>query len=175
MAPAGFHLPDAGRGTDTVLSAMRQVSSRTARKSSPPAEEKAPGTFSHTMNRGTIPPGLAGSFPLFLSSSACLISFMMRICSMNSPERSPDSPARFPAILRSWHGEPPAMMSAGGSSAPFSLVISPTCTMSGNRCFVTWMGKASISLAQTGMIPFCTAASGNPPIPSNRLPSLSLF
>jgi len=61
-------------------------------------------------------------------------------------------------------------MSTGGSTAPFSFVMSPTWIMSGNRCFVTSMGKASISLAQTGTIPFRTAASGKPPMPSKRLP-----
>ena len=35
------------------------------------------------------------------------------------------------------------------------------------------IGRASISLAHTGSMPQCTAASGNTPIPSNRLPSLS--
>ena len=73
---------------------------------------------------------------------------------MNSPERSPAKPARFPATERSWHGEPPAMMSTGGRSVPFSWVMSPICRMAGNRAVVTRMGNASISLAQTGSIPF---------------------
>ena len=42
------------------------------------------------------------------------------------------------------------MMSTGGSFAPSSFVMSPTCAMSGKRIFVTSMGKASISLAHTG-------------------------
>ena len=62
------------------------------------------------------------------------------------------------------------MMSTGGSFAPSSLVISPTCCIWGNRSLVTAIGKASISLAQTGSMPFRTAANGNPPMPSNRLP-----
>ncbi len=41
--------PDGGPGTDTELSTILQVSSSTVRKSSPSAEEKAPGTFSHTI------------------------------------------------------------------------------------------------------------------------------
>lgn len=61
-------------------------------------------------------------------------------------------------------------MSTGGSFAPSSLVMSPTWIISGKWCFVTSMGKASISLAHTGVIPFRTAASGKPPIPSKRLP-----
>lgn len=104
------------------------------------------------------------------SSSAFLISFTMRICSINRPERSPESPALAPATERSWQGLPPQTISTGVSSAPFSFVMSPTWTMSGNRSFVTSMGKASISLAHTGVMPLCTAARGKPPIPSNRLP-----
>ena len=62
------------------------------------------------------------------------------------------------------------MMSTGGSSAPRSLVMSPTWIMPGKRSFVTSMGNASISDAHTGVMPLRTAAKGNPPIPSNRLP-----
>ena len=61
-------------------------------------------------------------------------------------------------------------MSTGGSFAPSSLVISPTCCIWGNRSLVTAIGKASISLAQTGSMPLRTAAKGKPPMPSNRLP-----
>lgn len=43
--------------------------------------------------------------------------------------------------------------------------------ISGNRYMVTAMGNFSISLAHTGRMPFLFAANGNPPIPSNRLPS----
>ena len=46
------------------------------------------------------------------------------------------------------------MMSTGGSFAPSSLVISPTWSRSGNRCFVTSMGNGSISLAHTGVMPW---------------------
>ena len=66
------------------------------------------------------------------------------------------------------------MMSTGGSFAPSSLVMSPTWIISGKRCFVTSMGKASISLAHTGAIPFRTAARGKPPMPSKRLPMVSV-
>ena len=66
------------------------------------------------------------------------------------------------------------MMSTGGSFAPSSFVMSPTWIMSGKWCFVTSMGKASISLAHTGVIPFRIAASGKPPIPSKRLPMVSI-
>ena len=64
-------------------------------------------------------------------------------------------------------------MSTGGRSAPLSFVISPTCTMSGKCVFVTSMGNGSISEAHKGVIPFRTAASEKPPMPSNRLPIVS--
>lgn len=51
----------------------------------------------------------------------------------------------------------------------------PTWIMTGNRSFVTAMGKASISLAHTGRIPLRTVASGNPPIPLKRLPMVNSF
>lgn len=143
------------------------ISSRTIRKSSPFGSplENAPGTFSQQRNLGrTKMPDRPRSI------SAFLISFVIRVCSINRPERAPANPARAPATDKSWHGLPPQMISTGGSSAPLSLVISPTWIMSGNLSFVTSMGKASISLAHTGLTPQCTAARGNPPIPSNRLP-----
>ena len=95
---------------------------------------------------------------------------MIRICSRKRPDRCPARPALAPATERSWHGLPPQMMSTGGSFAPSSLVISPTCCIWGNRSLVTAIGKASISLAQTGSMPLRTAAKGKPPMPSNRLP-----
>ena len=53
-APAGYHFPPGGRGTAQAGAAIRTVSSRTIRKSSPSAELNVPGTFSHTMNLGRI-------------------------------------------------------------------------------------------------------------------------
>lgn len=95
---------------------------------------------------------------------------MIRICSRKRPDRCPARPALAPATERSWHGLPPQTMSTGVSFAPSSLVISPTCCIWGNRNLVTAIGKASISLAQTGSMPLRTAARGKPPMPSNRLP-----
>ena len=50
----------------------------------------------------------------------------------------------------SWQGLPPQMISTGGSFAPSSLVMSPTCRICGNRIRVTAMGNGSISLAHKG-------------------------
>ena len=47
--------------------------------------------------------------------------------------------------------------------------------MPGKRSFVTSMGKVSISDAHTGVMPLRTAAKGNPPMPSNRLPIVSFL
>ena len=170
IRPADSQRPESGRGIETVSLLIRTISSRTIRKSSDFGVplEKAPGTFSQHIHRGRIRLAVR---PLRTSSS--LISFTIRICSIKSPERSPESPALAPATERSWHGLPPQMMSTGGSFAPSSFVMSPTWTMSGNRSLVTSMGKASISLAHTGTMPLCTAARGKPPIPSNRLPMVS--
>ena len=63
------------------------------------------------------------------------------------------------------------MIWTGGMSPPFSFVTSPKCAIPGKRRFVMEIGAFSISLAHAGTIPQRTAASGNTPIPSNRLPS----
>lgn len=148
------------------------ISSRTILKSSlgGSPEEKAPGTFFHEKILGrTDTPDRPRSI------SAFLISFVIRICSMKSPERAPASPALVPdAMERSWHGLPPAIISTGGSSAPFSLVISPKWSIWGKRVDVTAMGNGSISLAHNGTMPLFTAAKGKPPMPSNKLPSVSI-
>ena len=147
------------------------ISSRTILKSSPcgSPEEKAPGTFSqHKILGRTDTPDRPRSI------SAFLISFVIRICSMKSPERAPAKPALAPATERSWHGLPPAIISTGGSSAPFSLVISPQWSIWGKCVDVTAMGNGSISLAHNGTMPLFTAARGKPPMPSNKLPSVSI-
>ena len=61
----------------------------------------------------------------------------------------------------------------GGIAPPSSFVTSPKCAMWGKWRLVMDTGAFSISLAHTGSTPQRTAASGNTPIPSNRLPSRS--
>ena len=170
--PAGRHAPASGRGTDMESKQIRNISSRTIRKSSPFGVplENAPGTFSHRNHLGRT------SIPVRPRNiSAQRISFVIRVCSRKRPERLPASPARAPATERSWHGLPPQMMSTGGSTAPLSFVISPTCCMCGKRSFVTSMGNRSISLAHIGSISYSNAARGKPPIPSKRLPIVRRF
>ena len=65
------------------------------------------------------------------------------------------------------------MIWTGGISRPSSFVTSPKCAISGKWRLVMEIGAFSISLAHTGSMPQRTAASGNTPIPSNRLPSRS--
>ena len=105
-------------------SATLMISSMTAAKSEPLGFPllNAPGTFSHTMYLGRTAQAVR---PRFLSRS--LISFTIRICSINRPDRSPARPARFPATERSWHGEPPVITSTTGTSYPLIFVISPKC------------------------------------------------
>ena len=62
------------------------------------------------------------------------------------------------------------MMSTGGSSSPRSFVMSPKCSIPGRRSCVTRMGNGSISLAHRGTTLLWMAASGKPPMPSNKLP-----
>lgn len=64
-------------------------------------------------------------------------------------------------------------MWTGGISRPSSFVTFPKCSISGKWRVVMEIGAFSISLAHTGSMPQRTAAKGNTPIPSNRLPSRS--
>jgi len=66
------------------------------------------------------------------------------------------------------------MISTGGIFAPSILVTSPSWMTSGKWCFVTASGNFSISLDHIGFTPLCTAARHHPPIPSNRLPNVSI-
>lgn len=153
-----------------VSSLMLTNAWRTARKSSPPAELNAPGTFSQTAKVGYSP------------SVFSLISLIIRMASMNKPLRvissSPSAvclrPSRLPACDKDWHGEPNVIISTGSISAPFILDTSPRCFIFGNRLRVTAIGNGSISEAQTGSMPLCCAANSNPPEPENKLPSLKL-
>ena len=133
---------------------------RTAWKSRPALLLKAPGTFSHTMYLG------------FRPCVFSLISLMIRIASRNSPDRSPLSPCRRPATLKSWHGLPKVTMSTGSISLPLISVMLPKCFMSGNRLVVTRIGNGSISEAHRGVIPAIVPARGNPPAPSKSEPNV---
>lgn len=95
--------------------------------------------------------------------------------SWNKPDRSPSSPAPFPATLKSWQGLPNVMMSTGSIRPPWISVTLPRWSMLGKCRFETWMGNGSISLAHTGVMPFRWAARGKADMPSNRLPSFKLI
>ena len=147
---------------------MPMICWRTTWKSAPLGDPllNTPGTFSQQNHLGRTD---SPARPRCMS--AFRISLVTRTCSRNSPDRAPANPARVQdATDKSWHGLPPQMMSTGGSSAPSSLVISPTWSISGKWCLVTWIGNGSISLAHSGVMPCRTAASGKPPMPSNKLP-----
>lgn len=94
--PAVVHLSFGGRGITAFGSTTCDVSSRTHLKSSDLFEDSAPGTFSHTIYLG-----LMFSPVLPRCASALLNSLISLICSMNSPERSPERPFLCPAMLKS--------------------------------------------------------------------------
>ena len=143
-------------------------SSQTMRKSSPLLLLKAPGTFSQSAKRGYFP------------SVAVLISLIILTASMKSPLRVVSSspfascfkPARLPATDKSWQGLPKVIMSTGSISPSCILLMSPRCFTFGKRSLVTAMGYGSTSDAQHGLTPHRAPASGKPPEPSKRLPSL---
>lgn len=114
MRPLDRHFPPGGPGITAPGSTTLAASS-----------ENAPGTFSQTIQRGRT---CSAVRPRNLS--AWRNSLIIRICSMYRPERSPASPSRFPATLRSWHGLPPTATSTGWMAHPRILVISPKCSIS---------------------------------------------
>jgi len=101
---------------------------------------------------------------------ASLISLMILIASPNSPDLAPNSPARFPAMLKSWHGLPKVIMSTGSIPLPRTCVTSPKCFIFGKCRLVIAIGASSISLAQAASIPCHEATSKKPPMPSNKEP-----
>src|SRR5690554_6910431 len=98
--------PSAGTG-----SSHPAISPTTTAKSRPLLLLNAPGTFSQMSHR---------------APQRVRAALKILICSVNRPERSPSSPARLPATLRSWHGEPPITTSIGPSAAMSASVISVT-------------------------------------------------
>jgi hypothetical protein len=82
------------------------------------------------------------------------------------PERVPARiPARLPACDRSWHGEPPVMMSTGSTADQSTAVTSPKFGTPGNRCARMRDGAASNSTSQAGLAAGKTSrtASSSPP------------
>ena len=116
-------------GTSAFGSTIPTISLRTVRKSSPWLLLNAPTTFSHTANLGYIPLVAPRISLIILIAS---IKSSLRVVS-SSPFDSCFNPALFPATLRSWHGEPKAIISTGSMSAPLIFVTSPRCFMCGKE------------------------------------------
>ena len=133
----------------------------TVSKSFPPFDESAPGTFSQITKRGYLP---------FVATS---ISMMILIASQNSPDLPPPRPARFPAMLKSWQGDPNVIISTGSILSPRTSFTLPRCFICGRCVLVTAIGYGSTSLAHTARPPHITAHSGIVPLPSNRLPNFT--
>jgi hypothetical protein len=99
---------------------------------------------------------------------------MRRANSNQRPLREPSIPARFPAWLRSWQGNPPQMRSTGSSSDPLIFVMSP-CRFTSGQCFAsTRCANGSISTCQRQTIPARSSPRSRPPIPANREPKVTI-
>lgn len=168
--PAYGH-PFLGIGTGGASgSAMRMISVRTAWKSWRLFEVRAPATFSQHIHRGRMS---APVRPAFRSSS--LISFVMRICSLNRQLRSSARPSRFPAMLIPWQGLPPEMMFTLGIDQPWRVMMLPSFRQFGKLRSVTRIGRGSTSLSQRGSIPKSAPANSKPPDPLNSEPRVRLL
>lgn len=113
---------------------------------------------------------------------------MILTASMNSPLRSPASPARRPAIERSWHGLPNVMQSTNGALCIF--VMSPRCfTRSSSLSLLLPIRLASIltplgmgsdhgfasAVCPAVMALFATVQRRSPPFPHSDLGSRLIF
>lgn len=105
---AAPHVPHPPRGTPSSHPAIDPT---TIPKSRPPWLENAPGTFSQSRKR---------------APQRALAAWKILTCSWKRLERSPASPARLPATLRSWHGDPPTTRSMGPRAAIRASVIAVT-------------------------------------------------
>ena len=126
----------------------------TAPMSRPPFDDRRPGTFSPTNQRGCV------------SSSS-------RATSHQSPERAPSKPARRPARDKSWQGHPAVMIPRSGTnptalrSWPVTFVTSSNWVACGKWRALMAAAAGSISTVATVWAPARSNASGNPPMPSN--------
>ena len=113
-----------------------------------------PGTFSTSTNRGRS-------------------RRTTRANSHHRPDRSPASPSRFPARLRSWQGNPPAMR-----STPHSPLAGGKVRMSSHfgtlgQCFCrTRLAYSSISTCHLHVRPARSNPKSIPPTPANREPNV---
>src|SRR5690606_11379307 len=123
-----------------------------AARSRPPLLDSRPGTFSMRTQRGR--------------SSAT-----MRWNSHHNPLRSPASPARRPATLRSWQGNPPQMRSTGARFARPTFRTSSCSSTFGQCRRSTARHCLSFSTCHTTRMPARSRPMSIPPTPENSEPT----
>lgn len=97
----------------------------------------------------------------------------IRAYSLHSPDLSPASPRRSPAMLRFWQGNPPQMMSVVGACSSISLTSS-YCVASGQCLARTRRQNSSVSQFHTVRAPVAhSSPSSRPPMPLNSEPIVS--
>lgn len=86
----------------------------------------------------------------------------------------PVMPRRDPARLTSWQGEPPEIMSTGGTVAQSTAVTSRKFLASGKCCARIFDGASSNSHTHA-VVAFsaCSTASARPPYPAKSSPAVS--
>lgn len=88
------------------------------------------------------------------ASARCVWSVITACIFDHSPERvSGRRPARRPATLMSWQGNPPLMMSTSGASPGRMAFTSPQFGTPGQRWASTWEAARSCSHIQTVRAP----------------------
>lgn len=131
-------------------------------------------------NQSPFPPRIR--FPTFsmiivgLCPWISSISAAIRKISLKSPDLVPSkTPDSLPAILTSWHGNPPVITSTGPTSDPFSFVTSSKHGTLG-QCLANTF-RAYLSISQNAFVtnpPLISPATVNPPAPENRSSTLSI-
>ena len=88
------------------------------------------------------------------------------------PERVPGfMPARLPAVLTSWQGDPPVMTSTGSTRRQSTAVTSPRFGTPGNRCARIRDGAGATSASHVVSPPMTDwTPMSSPPYPANMAP-----
>lgn len=139
---------------DTQSHVASYLSAERSPRTSPIPRLSKPGTFSTMTNRGRSSP-------------------MRRPYSDHRPDRAPSRPARFPAWLMSWHGNPPQMTSTPIPSlerASAVRVLTSSYRGTSGQCFASTR-RQNESISQKATVsnpPVRSKPKLKPPIPEKR-------
>lgn len=133
-----------------------------------PNEAKSPSIRCNPLNR----PVIAATFSTTTKRGRSTRTH--RANSTQRPDCSPVMPARLPALLMSWQGNPPQITSTLHSSiGPGGNVRTSSCRTTAGQCFAsTRRQNLSISTCHLQTTPARSNPRSKPPMPANREPKV---